>query len=355
MWHGIEGHDGIVEQFRQALARGRMATSFLFVGPSGIGKRTFAMKLAQSLLCAARPERDLDPCETCPPCVQVLAGTHPDMISVAKPAEKSDLPLELLIGDKEHRMREGLCHDIALKPFMGGRKVAILDDADYLNAEGANSLLKTLEEPPPGSVLILLGTSEAKQLPTIRSRCQIVRFRPLTTDVVARLLLRGGHVQDRAEAERLAGYSGGSLQRALELADPALWEFRGRLYEQLAAARLDSVRLARATLDFVEEAGREASPRRERLRLVVQMAAEFYRRLLRAVSGDTPCDDAELRDAVAVVLRGGTVDDLRAAALLDRTLEAAEQVDRNANQSTLVECWLDDLEVIQTSGSAAIR
>jgi hypothetical protein len=108
-------------------------------------------------------------------------------------------------------------------------------------------------------------------------------------------------------------------------------------------------------LDFVEEAGREASPRRERLRLVVQMAAEFYRRLLRAVSGDTPCDDAELRDAVAVVLRGGTVDDLRAAALLDRTLEAAEQVDRNANQSTLVECWLDDLEVIQTSGSAAIR
>ena len=67
-------------------------------------------------------------------------------------------------------MHEGLCHDIALRPFMGGYKVALIDDADYLNAEGANCLLKTLEEPPPRSVLILIGTSPAKQLPTIRSR-----------------------------------------------------------------------------------------------------------------------------------------------------------------------------------------
>ena len=80
----------------------------------------------------------MDPCGECPGCVQVAAGTHPDLILVAKPEDKSFLPLELLIGDKEHRMREGLCHDIGLKPFMGGRKVAIIDDADHLNAEGAN-------------------------------------------------------------------------------------------------------------------------------------------------------------------------------------------------------------------------
>ena len=84
-------------------------------------------------------------------------------------------------------MREGLCHDISLKPYMGNRKVAIVDDADYLNAEGANSLLKTLEEPPPRSVLILVGTTPAKQLPTIRSRCRIIRFDPLPTETVAEL------------------------------------------------------------------------------------------------------------------------------------------------------------------------
>ena len=73
-------------------------------------------------------------------------------------------------------MREGLCHDISLKPYSGRRKVAVIDDADYLNQEGANALLKTLEEPPPKSLLILIGTSEQRQLPTIRSRCRRLRW-----------------------------------------------------------------------------------------------------------------------------------------------------------------------------------
>ena len=131
----------------------------------------------------------MDPCEYCPSCLQVAARTHPDLEIVSKPEDKSFLPLELFIGDKEHRMKEGLCHRIAMKPFQGGRKIAIIDDADFLNAEGANCLLKTLEEPPPQSVLILIGTSPAKQLPTIRSRCQLIRFRPLRTDQVEELLL----------------------------------------------------------------------------------------------------------------------------------------------------------------------
>ena len=131
-WHGIYGHDDVVERFRRALGRGRLASSFLFVGPEGIGKRSFALKLAQALLCRTRPEQAMDPCGECPACVQVAARTHPDLMVVAKPKDKSFLPLELLIGDKEHRMRRGLCHGIALKPFMGGRKIAIIDDADYL-------------------------------------------------------------------------------------------------------------------------------------------------------------------------------------------------------------------------------
>ena len=114
-WHGVCGHDGVVERFRRALARGRLASSFLFAGPEGIGKRTFALKLAQGLLCERRPEEALDPCEECPGCLQVAAGSHPDVALVSKPKDKSFLPLELLIGDKEHRMRQGLCRSIALK------------------------------------------------------------------------------------------------------------------------------------------------------------------------------------------------------------------------------------------------
>ena len=354
-WHGIYGHDDVVEQFRRALARRRLASSFLFVGPEGIGKRSFALKLAQALLCQRRAEEAMDPCGECPACLQVAAGSHPDVESVAKPKGKSFLPLELLIGDKEHRMRRGLCRKIALRPLMGGRKIAIIDDADFLNAEGANCLLKTLEEPPPSSLLILISTSPARQLPTIRSRCQLVRFRPLSTDVVAELLTRNELVEDPTEARRLAEYGEGSLQHALELADPELWMFRTRLYEQLAEPVLDSVRLSKMLRAFVDEAGRQAPPRRQRLRQVVRFALEFYRHLLHTLSGAARAQDAELQRAIERAAESWPGDESAASECLDRCLEASEQIDRNVNPATLLECWLDDLGTIAATGRTPAR
>src|SRR5436190_1273316 len=212
-WQNIRGHDRVVEKFRRALARGRLASTFLFVGPSGIGKRTFALTLAKGLLCERVPEQRLEPCGECPSCLQVASLNHPDVELIAKPADKAFIPLELLIGDADHRMRAGLCYSIALKPYSGRRKVAIIDDADYLNKEGANCLLKTLEEPPPRSLLILIGTSEQRQLPTIRSRCQIMRFQPLAENDVAELLVEQGLCADAGVARAAASHSEGSLER----------------------------------------------------------------------------------------------------------------------------------------------
>ncbi|HYW78219.1 MAG TPA: hypothetical protein VE890_01540, partial [Thermoguttaceae bacterium] len=254
--------------------------------------------------------------------------------------------LDLLIGDKDHRGQEGLCHDISLKPSIGGRKIALIDDADLLNVEGANCLLKTLEEPPPRSVLILIGTSPAKQLPTIRSRCQLIRFSRLPTDVVANLLTSKDLVGDPEEAMRLARYCEGSLQRALELTDSQLWAFRNQLYERLAEPVLDSVRFSKAVASLVDEAGKQAALRRARLRQVVSFAAEFYRYLLHAQSGADLPEDAELRYHVERALTHGPLDPEQTAARLDRCLDAAGQIDRNANQTTLIETWLDDLAAV---------
>lgn len=345
-WHGIEGHDDVVERFRQALARGRLASTFLFVGPGGIGKRRFALKLAQALLCQTRPAELLDPCDRCPACLQVLAGTHPDLDVVAKPPDRSAIPVALLIGDKEHRMHEGLCHKISLKPFAGGRKIAIIDDADDLNQEGANALLKTLEEPPPRSVLILIGTSADRQLPTIRSRAQLVRFRPLDEATVARLLVENGVVGDSVEAARLAAYSGGSMARAGELADPGLWDFRRQLLGILAALPADSVAAAKETIEFIDAAGKEAGPRRARGRLLAGFAIEFFRLLLRRLNGMSASEDAELTALLDQAVRNGWTD-TAATDALDRSLETLGQIDRNANQATLVECWIDDLAEVK--------
>jgi DNA polymerase III subunit delta' len=341
-WQHVLGHDEIAERFRLSLARGRMAGSFLFTGPSGIGKRTFALNLARALLCPNADEREMAPCGVCDSCVQVFAGTHPDLLTVAKPLEKSFLPLELLIGDKEHRMREGLCHDISLKPYQGGRKVAIIDDADFLNIEGANCLLKTLEEPPPKSVVILIGTSPAKQLPTIRSRCRSVRFSPLTTENVAEILVREQLFDDPSQADALARVSRGSVQRALQMNDESLSEFQGVLLNILARHPLDSYALGQQVAEFVDVAGKVAPARRARLRLAIEMANDFYRAVLRSRSGDPTAYD-NLAPESARKADAWQGDAALAAELLDRCLTAYERIDRNVHLVTLVEHWTDSL------------
>jgi DNA polymerase III subunit delta' len=342
-WQGIEGHDAIVERFRRSLAAGRLPSTFLFVGPAGVGKRTFAIKFAQALLCEANPPETLQPCGECPGCKQVLAGSHPDLELLAKDPDSSFLKVEQFIGDREHRMQEGLLARFSLKPTRGRRKVAIIDDADLLNAESANCLLKTLEEPPPGSVLILIGTSDQKQLPTIRSRSQVVRFQPLPEATVAKLLLEQGVVEDQFEAERLASLSGGGLHQAITLADPELMEFRRHLVAHLAREGWNSVALAKSINAFVEEAGKEAPPRRERLRRVITFCSDFYRQLMIHLSGGPVSGDPQLREGVVSAASTWAGDATTAADRLQRCLDALAHVDANAHPVTLTEAWIDDL------------
>jgi DNA polymerase-3 subunit delta' len=342
-WQGIQGHDDNVERFRRILASGRLASTFLFVGPPGVGKRTFALKLAQALLCEVATDVELNPCGDCPSCQQVAAQSHPDLELIAKPADKSFIPVEVFIGDRDHRMRDGLCHNISLKPYLGGRKIAIIDDADYLNQEGANCLLKTLEEPPPKSVIILLGSSEQTQLPTIRSRCQVVRFRELQQEIVASVLLSLGEVETEIEATRLAALSHGSLQRAKQFSEASLCDFRSEFLTRLAPLPEKAVRLATDVSAFIDTAGKDAPVRRERLKLVIMIAVEFYRELLRQASGALAAGDPALGGAVETVMRTRQVDAEATAACVERCFEALAQVDANANQATLIECWIDDL------------
>lgn len=342
-WHGVLGHDEVFERFQRAVAHGRLASTFLFVGPPGVGKRLTAIKLAQALLCERAVESELHACGSCPACAQVLAGTHPDLQQVGKPDDRSFIPVEVFIGDREHRLREGLCHTISLKPSLGRRRIAIIDDADAMNEAGANCLLKTLEEPPPKSVLILISVSQQKQLPTIRSRCQIVRFAPLEPAIVTQLLSHSMPKLTPDDAARLAALSGGSLERASELADEELQEFRERLLSSLQQVDFDSMTLAKDTNEFIEAIGKEAPPRRARTRLVMGVAIDFYRQLMSVSAGDTPAGDARLLAAVNAAAPRWPTGAEGAAACVERCLEALLQIDQNAHLVTLVDSWLDEL------------
>ena len=334
------------------MAKGRLASSYLFLGPAGIGKHTFALKLAQGLLCLDSVAEELDPCGSCESCRLLEAGNHPDLDLVELPAGKRWLPVDLFIGDREHRHKAGLCHNVSRRPMLGNRRVAIIDDADHLTTESANSLLKTLEEPPAGAVLILIGTSRSRQLPTILSRAQVIRFDPLPQEVVADLLLDQEIAADTTQANDLAQLSEGTLQKALELSDSDLWQLRQRIPEQFSSRGFDSIRLASELTAMVNSAGKEADVRRRHLRAIFQCVSDHFRSILRDSCRNQQNSGQPQSSEPAMMLPASHQEQAQALAVLDRCLEAEQQLDRNANQATLLECWLDDLAEVLTPRGA---
>ncbi len=330
-WSSLIGHDQLKRRLALAIRRGRLGGSFLLVGSPGVGKRTVAQLIAQTLLCTRSQPAELNPCGQCSACVQVLAGTHPDLVRVAKPNDKSFIPLELLIGPKEARMQSGFCRDIRLRPMAGNRRVAILEDADYLNEEGANCLLKTLEEPPPGTLILLIATSEQRQLPTIRSRCQIIRLGPLRVAAATALLRQAYRIE--ASDEKIADaieVSAGDMRVAARLLAPEADGFRSALLSQLSASHPDPIGLAKLINQIVEQAGKDPSKRRSVMRDVFSMSVQHYRSQLRS-------------EALTSTSGSSTIN------RLDRCIRALREVDRNANQSTLIECYAVDIATA-TSG-----
>jgi DNA polymerase-3 subunit delta' len=316
--------------------RGRLAHAYLFTGPSGIGKRLFAEELAKALLCEAKAPGRLEACDHCASCVQIAAGTHPDFFTAGRPEENLELPIAV--------MRE-FCQQFALKPARGRGKVAILDDADDLNEESANCFLKTLEEPPPHSVLLLVGTDAERQLPTIVSRCQVVYFQPLAEEAVCELLRAQG-VEDESLISSLARLSHGSPGQALALADPALWEFRRNLLQDLVEPNGDTVALAQGWIRFIEDAGKEAAAQRRRATLVLRLLIQFLTAALALSMGGTPslAEAEDLRLLEQLVQRAQAEQIL---GMLDRCLESDFQIERRVQLVLVLEALVDALGVRQ--------
>jgi len=320
------GHAIAKRWFANSLGKSRLGGTFLMVGPPGIGKAALAKWIAKALFCETSQGNQLAPCGHCPGCAQVDAETHPDLVQVRKPEDRAYIPLELLIGPSDSRMQEGFCRDIRLRPFKGTRKVAILHDADYMNEEGANSLLKTFEEPPPDAVIFLLGTSEQRQLPTIRSRCQIVRLHPPHgEDAVALMRLRGIE-RDAETIQQAIELCGGDCDAAASLLTEEAAGLHGTLVRELSQANISAVALSQMITGVIEELGKNASgsAKRDRLRDVFAIAVHTFRgRLVK---------QADRPDLLPPTIYR-----------LDRSIDAIGQVQRNANQTTLIECWAADV------------
>lgn len=212
MFANVVGHEAPRRALGRALASGRLSHAHLIVGPPQVGKRTLALALAQALLCPAGPPA----CSECDSCRRVAAARHPDLLSVGfedRRGPRADLGI-----DQAHALQRML----ALAPFEGRCRVAIIDGAERLTHEAANALLKTLEEPPPNSYLMLLSEAEENILPTMVSRCQRLALRPLPKPLIEQALVERWSAE-AIQAASLAEHARGRLGWAvLALRDAAL-------------------------------------------------------------------------------------------------------------------------------------
>lgn len=338
-WQEFLGHTKQKKWFEQAVAHHRLASTFLMVGPEGCGKRTFSKLLAKALLCPHRESKAIVPCDRCESCVQVDADSHPDLLQVCKPPDASSLSIELLVGSRENRLREGLCYQLHMKPFHGMRRIAIIDDADTILVEAANSMLKTLEEPPSGALIFLIGSNEQRQLATIRSRSQIIRFQGLTDDVVATLLLRQGFVGDEVAAAEIAKLADGSLARAKAFLDEEFRAFRLEVHSKLAARPMDFIGLSKSILTNVQSVGDEGAPRRARLKSILSIAIDFYRSILHV-----QCIGRDGPNATTVIMTSLPMPTINRA--IEHCVAAQSDVDKNVTPAALLESWATELAEI---------
>jgi DNA polymerase-3 subunit delta' len=234
----VIGHRRLLELLRRSVAGGTLPPSLLLTGPSGIGKRVTAIAVAQALNCVqqspehqppaishpppqaapasagqARPPAT-DACGVCAACTRIARGAHPDVL-IVEPGENGSIRVD--------QVRD-IVERVAYRPFEGRRRAVIIDDADALVPAAQNALLKTLEEPPPSSVFMLVTARPDVLLPTVRSRCPQLRFRPLAASDIAAALMARGHGE--SEARAIAATADGSLGQALEASAGDLVEAR---------------------------------------------------------------------------------------------------------------------------------
>lgn len=224
----VRGQDRVVDALQRSIATNRVAHAYLFEGVAGCGRRTTALALIASLFCQLPVAGEA--CGSCTSCKKLAAGNHPDLHLLQPLPDKRDISIE--------QIRE-LQQVLALRPYEAKRKACLIEPAERMSTGAANSLLKTLEEPPGHGLLILLTSQADLLLPTVRSRCQHLRFAPLGSDDLTALLIAQGTEPDIAAA--IAPLAEGSLEQARNLDGDEVSASRQALLDALRQARHQQV------------------------------------------------------------------------------------------------------------------
>jgi DNA polymerase-3 subunit delta' len=340
----VVGHQAAVAQLRRALAGGHLAHAYLLIGPPQVGKATLARLFAQALNCQGAPDA-LDggadrapdvPCGRCRPCRLIARGTYPDVDwynlarQAADPEQQGRVNKELSIATIR-----ALQASLSLRPYESRWRVAVVEEADTLSLPAANALLKTLEEPPPYAVILLLAADPGNMPQTILSRVQAIPLRPLSRADVAAALRAQGIAEDQATL--LAAISGGRLGWAVETAaHPDRLADRADLLDALA--RLPAADLPARFAFAADWAGRFAADRQGVFDMLTQLAVWWRDMLVVRVS----CADlVQNTDRVAALEQSAAPFTPRQIGAFVRAVTVAqEQLEQNVSPRLALESLL---------------
>lgn len=202
----IIGHEMLKQHFNKAIVTGNVSHAYILSGEAGMGKKMLADAFALSLLCESKGN---EPCLTCHACKQVLSGNHPDLIYVTH-----EKPSSIGVDD----IREQINDTIMIKPYSSPYKIYVVDESEKMTVQAQNALLKTIEEPPVYTVIMLLTTNQELFLPTILSRCIQLKLKPLMDSAVKTYLTENCQVSE-IKAEVYAAFARGNLGKAMHLAE----------------------------------------------------------------------------------------------------------------------------------------
>jgi len=326
----IVGHKSLVDLLRRAVARGRVPQSLLFAGPDGVGKRAVAVALAQAVNCPRRQDRGDaagDGCGECPTCSRIANNQHSDVTVIDQGGEASI---------KIRMLRERVLEVVGFRPFEARHRVYIIDPADELTIEAQDALLKTLEEPPPAAIFILITAYPDTLLPTIQSRCRRLRFGPLGEAEVARVLTDRYRL-DQAKARALAAASGGSVSRALAEETGDLGDDRDAALALLAATK---DRAVAPRLKAAASLAQHNSKRRDREALGMRLS--IVQSLIRdlgvlAAGSPGPLANADLEGSLRRL--APAFDGRRLANAFGIIVEAQDALSRNASPKIVAD-WV---------------
>ena len=220
-WADVLGHELAKRIFQSHLSTGRVANAYLLSGPEGIGKCRLAVEMAKALNCLGTEPR---PCDTCSVCRAIARRAHPDIHHLMPEGASDEIRIDAV---------RSLIGRVALRPFNAQRQVAIVDRVERLTEEAANSVLKVLEEPPGSATFLLMTAQLPRCLPTITSRCQLIRCHPLSAEALQQILMQVAKCEE-SQAQAIARVSAGSAAAAIALAER--WQPAQELRARLAQA-----------------------------------------------------------------------------------------------------------------------